>query len=122
MMEQVEVKILSLVGKAATVRVADKTYIIAKSYVDNARVGSKTLIPVEAISTGTEHGIDWSVIIPEGITITPEEIQSALYSQGIFTIEDVEHNPNGIVSAVGSLVRKTSANLYKKVHEIIGGT
>ncbi|MFA5036566.1 MAG: hypothetical protein WC479_05265 [Candidatus Izemoplasmatales bacterium] len=121
-MSEQEVKIISITGKAAVVRIGDKTYIIARSYIGNTKVGHKVLIPIEAISTGTEHGIDWSVIIPDGITITPEEIQSALYSQGIFTIEDVEHNPNGVVNAVGSLIRKTSANLYKKVHEIIGGT
>ena len=119
---QFEVKVISLVGKVAAIRFGDKTFIISRHYVKDTKVGQLVLIPAAAISTGTEYGIDWKLIIPEGIVITSEEVQSALYGQGIFTIEDMERNPNGVASAIGAITRKTSANLYKTVHDIIGGT
>lgn len=122
MINEFEVKVLSLSGQVAVIRHGDKTLLISKSYVQNTKVGQNVLVPALAISTGTEYGIDWSVIFPEGITLTPEEIQSALYSHGIFTIEDIEKNPNGVVIAMNSLMRKISVDLYKTVHKVIGGT
>ena len=66
--------------------------------------------------------LDWSIIIPEGITISAQDIQSALYARGIFTIEDIEKNPNGFANAVSSVVHKAAANLFRKVHEVVGGS
>ncbi|MFA5035658.1 MAG: hypothetical protein WC479_00575 [Candidatus Izemoplasmatales bacterium] len=120
--DKLTVKIISLTGKIAVVRYDNKTYIVARDYVTGSRPGMNVNILPEAISTGTEHGIDWKLIYPDGITISPEELQSALYAQGIFTIEDMERNPNGVASVIGAITRKTSANLYKTVHDIIGGT
>lgn len=122
MADQVKVKVISLVGKIASVRYGDKTFVISRSYVEGAKVGQSLQVPIEAISTGTEHGIDWKVIIPDGIVISPEDVQNALYAQGIFTLEDIDKNPNGVASAVGSVVRKTAAELFKTVHKVIGGT
>jgi hypothetical protein len=122
MINQFEVKVLSTSGQVAVIRHGDKTLLISKSYVQNTKVGQKVMVPAHAISTGTEYGIDWSIIFPEGITISAEEIQSALYSYGIFTIEDIEKNPNGVVIAMSSLMKKISIGLYKTVHTVIGGT
>jgi hypothetical protein len=122
MTDKLQVKVISLSGKSAVVRFDSRTYVVSRSYVTGSRPGDNIDIDPEAIATGTEHGIDWSLIYPDGITLSPEELQSALYAQGIFTIEDMERNPNGVASAIGAITRKTSANLYKTVHEIIGGT
>lgn len=122
MVDKFEVKVLSTSGQVAVIRHGDKTLLISKSYVQNVKAGQNTTVPAHAISTGTEYGIDWSVIFPEGITISPEEIQSALYSHGIFTVEDIEKNPNGVVIAMNSLMKKVSINLYKTVRTVIGGT
>lgn len=122
MFDKIKVKVISLTGKSAVVRFDSRTYVVSRSYVTGSRPGDNIDIDPEAIATGTEHGIDWSLIYPDGITLSPEELQSALYAQGIFTLEDIEHNPNGVVNAVGSITRKISAELYKTVHNILGGT
>jgi hypothetical protein len=117
-----EVKVLSVLGAAAAVRYEDKTLIISKHYIKDTKSGGKVDVPLSAISTSTEYGIDWSIIIPEGITISAQDIQSALYARGIFTIEDIEKNPNGFANAVSSVVHKAAANLFRKVHEVVGGS
>ena len=122
MTDKLQVKVISLSGKSAVVRFDSRTYVISRNYVTDSRLGDNIDIDPEAIATGTEHGIDWSLIYPDGITISSEELQSALYAQGIFTLEDIERNPNGVVNAVGSFIRKISAELYKTVHNMIGGT
>ena len=116
-----EVKLISLAGKVAGVRIGEKSYLIDRKYVQGSRIGDKIDIPAAALSTSTEYGIDWSLIIPDGITISPAEIQTVLSSRGIFILEDVKHNANGFADALASLMRKKSAELYRTVQEVIGG-
>lgn len=117
-----DVKIISFSGNSAVVRYNAKTYIISRSYVHGAKVGQNVTLQYEAISTGTEQSLDWSIIIPKGITISPEEIQNVLYSRGIFTLEDMDSNPNEVANAIGSLTRGIAAEIFKTVHTVIGGT
>ena len=119
---KVKAKVISLVGKVAAVRIDNRSILVSRSYIGHAKVGDKVEIPDKAVSTGTEYGIDWSLIVPEGIVISPEEIQSALASHSIFTLEDMKHNPNVFVAALNSLTRKKSAELFKAVQKVIGGT
>ena len=121
-MNKYDVKLLSASGQVAVIRHGDKTLLISKSYVEGIRVGQTVTVPATAISTGTDYGLDWYVILPKGITLSPEEIQDALYSHSIFTLEDIKRNPNGVVSAVNSLVKKISIDLYKTAHNVVGGT
>jgi hypothetical protein len=48
-------------------------------------------------------------------------LQKSFYAQGIFTLEDVNMNPNLVVSAINSIVKLTAVEIVRKSKEILGG-
>jgi len=67
------------------------------------------------LKTSTPCGVDWSVVFPEGLTITAEDFQNYMYTHGIIMLEDLKRNPSSIGVAFQSILKIKSAEVYRRV-------
>lgn len=98
-----------------------KLKLISSTYVEGVKLGDDFQVSADVIRKGIEYAIDWSILFPDGIHITSESLQKSFYAQGIFTLEDVNMNPNLVVSAINSIVKLTAVEIVRKSKEILGG-
>ena len=98
-----------------------KLKLIPSVYAKDVKLGEDFQVSPDVLRKGIEYAIDWSVLFPNGIHISPETLQKSFYAQGIFTLEDVNMNPNLVVSAINSVLKLTAVEIVKKSKEILGG-
>src|SRR4030042_2984435 len=105
-------KIVSTNGNVSIVFVGDnppQAYII-----DTQDLGAKKL-PENAVS----YGIDWSVVFPEGVTISSDVLQEAMYARGIISIDDLKAHSAEIHHVLNSILSMTSAKIYQQVKTVM---
>ena len=95
--------------------------LIPSRYTEGKRIGNDMEIPTDVLARGIEYGIDWNLVFPEGLTIGPEELKKCFYSQGIFTIEDLQKDPNIVLAAINSILKLTAVEIIKKAKDTLGG-
>ena len=115
-------KVLKISGKSAVVAVGGKCFIISKTAIGTAHVGTVADIEEEVILTGTEYGLDWDIIMPEGLSVNSQKLQESLYSYGILTYEDLKANPNSVVAAISKLAKSMAIELIRSADKALGGT
>ena len=86
--------------------------IVDSSALSLTKDGGKYILK-DAIASATPYGVDWNVILPDGMRISPNELQIALYERGIISIEDLKMNPSVINEVVNALLKKLAAKIYK---------
>jgi hypothetical protein len=117
-----QAKVLLISGNSVVVTIGGKSLIISKTSAMQAKIGSVVDVSEEDILTGTEYGLDWDIILPDGICVNSQIIQNALYAYGLFTLEDLKRNPNQVVAAVSSMLKLTTIELIKSAENALGGS
>jgi hypothetical protein len=98
-----------------------KLKLIPSLYAEGVALGEDFQVTSDVLMRGIEYAIDWSILFPDGIHIKSETLQKSFYAQGIFTLEDVNMNPNLVVSAINSVLKLTAVEIVRKSKEILGG-
>jgi len=114
-------KVISISGNSVVVILGGKSLIISKTAAMQAKIGSEIDISEKDILTGTEYGLDWDIVLPDGICVNSQEVQKALYAYGLFTLEDLKSHPNQVVAAVSSMLKVTAIELIKSAAQALGG-
>ena len=119
-----ECKVVIIRGNAVVVSYRDssgtvRTRLMSGTITD-AKVGQVIDISDEQLSTGTDYGLDWDIIMPGGFCISANELHNALADRGIYTIEDMQARSNLVVDAVNVLVKRMQVKIYKEVNKIGG--
>lgn len=110
-----QVKLIEHKGNIAIVKYKDKDGVTQCGIIDGSLVSGKEFsVPNNVLDTATPYGIDWSIVYPSGLVIDANVIQEALYGLGIYTLNDVRKNANGVIAAINSVLRLTNAKLLKK--------
>lgn len=120
-----EVKVVLKKGNAVVVSYEDpsgtvRTVILNSTITDNVRVGQVLDVSEDVISTGTEYGIDWDVLMPGGFTVSSRDVQNALANRGVYTMQDIRENPGLVRDAINVLVRRLQVKISKSVKNIGG--
>ena len=118
-----EAKVVLIKGNAVVVSYRDagavRTRLISGTITD-AKVGQVLDISDQELSTGTDYGLDWDVLMPGGFNISSREVQNALADRGVYTITDVQKNPKLVSDAVNVLVRRMHVKIYDQIKNIGG--
>lgn len=122
-----KVNVVNVRGVSAIVTYRDKDGVLQAAIVDSDdldshRAGQEANITQKAMKQSTPYGIDWSLVFPDGIVIPSKDIQEVMYSQGIYTLEELIENTNKFIQAINGLARWSAAKLIRKVKEVLGGT
>jgi hypothetical protein len=106
------VELIQRKGSVAIVKFRDKKGITQCGIIDGSLVkGSTFQVPNRVIDTATPYGVDWDVVYPDGLVISADDIQEALYGLGIYTLDDLRTNTNGVIAAINSILKLNNAKL-----------
>ena len=106
------VELIKRKGSVAIVKFQDAKGVTQCGIIDVDLVKGKTFeVFNKVVETATPYGVDWSIVYPHGLVVEADAIQEALYGLGIYTIDDVRRNTNGVISAINSILRITNAKL-----------
>lgn len=106
------VKLIKQQGNSAVVMWKDDKGASQCGIIDASLVkGSEFEVYDTKLKTATPYGIDWTVVYPNGLVISAEDLQEALYGMNIITLDDVRRNTNGVIAAIGSILKLTNAKL-----------
>lgn len=92
-------------------------------WVENGEL-QRSLLPSEEVSNdgecsnpqrGLSYGLPFADFI--SIDVTPMDIQRALYNSGIWTIEDVKNNLNGVQGAINSAFGLVLQNFLRNIRQ-----
>ena len=116
------VKVLKVSGNSLVVQAGGIATIISKPEdIKKPRIGEQIEISETDYLTGTEYGLDWDIIFPEGLIISSQDLQRSLYAHGLFTLEDLKRNPNVLASAISHVIRLSASSLIKSAEQALGG-
>jgi hypothetical protein len=106
------VELIQQKGSVAIIKYEDDYGVKQCGIIDSNHVRGKTFdVANKVVETATPYGIDWDVVYPNGLVINASDIQEALYGLGIYTLDDIRKNTNGVISAINSILRMTNAKL-----------
>ena len=119
-----ECKVVIKRGNAVVVSYRDssgtvRTRLMSGTITDT-KVGQVIDISEEQLSTGTDYGLDWDIVMPGGFCISPKELHNALADRGVYTIEDTQKRSNLVADAVNVLVKRMQVKIHKEVNKIGG--
>jgi|WetSurSiteA1Bulk_404760.scaffolds.fasta_scaffold148930_1 hypothetical protein len=123
----VEVKVMYVKGESAIVMYSDsmekmpQACIIDRQSIGQALPGATVYIAGDAIARSTPYGLDWSVFFPDGLVISPQDIQKVMYSQGIISLDDLKTRASEIPSIIAHLSTQIGIQLYNLVKKEVGG-
>ena len=123
---KISVKLVRRYKASSVVVHKDKTgllnaYIIDSDYISSMKPGAEFTVPKEAIDKATPFGVDWEVIYPDGIMISAKEMQNIMYSNGIYTLDDVIKNTPMLIQSINNILKLNSANIISDIRKAIGG-
>lgn len=111
------VKIQQLKGKAAVVAYYDEAgmpqavVISASELPADARQGQMAHVSQDAISTGTEYGVDWGVMVPD--LLNAAKLQKVLRDHGVWTIEDFLRHPGTVREVLMMMATQAHTDMQK---------
>jgi hypothetical protein len=88
--------------------------------VTDTKVGQVLDISDDTLSTGTDYGIDWDVLMPGGFSISSRGLQNAMADRGVYTTSDIQKNPKLVREAVAAITNRLFVKIYKEVKNIGG--
>ena len=111
------VKIISISNNSAVIVVLDTSdaYVVDLSTLPTKRVGTVVSISKNVLKEATPYGIDLSVAYPDGLCLNVLEIQEGLFSQGIFSLNDLKKNPSAISQILVHMANALGAEVYRKI-------
>lgn len=115
------VKLIKQQGNSAIVMWKDKNYVSQCGIIDVGLVkGSEFEISDSKLKTATPYGIDWTVVYPNGLVISAEDLQEVLYGMNVITLDDLRRNTNGVIAAIGSILKLTNSKLLNHARITLG--
>ena len=106
------VKLIKTQGNAAIVMWKDDDNMSQCGIIDAGLIKGKEFeVSNSVIRTATPYGIDWNVVYPNGLVISADDIQEALYGMNIITLDDLRKNTNGVIGAINSILRLNNRKL-----------
>ncbi len=118
------VELIERKGNVAIIKFQDMHGVPQCGIIDvNLVKGSTFEVADKVIKTATPYGIDWSVVYPNGLVISADDIQETLYGAGIYTLNDLRRNTNGVIASINSILKLNNAKLinHAKVTLEAGG-
>ena len=116
-------KIVNLIehkGGVAIIEYRDGDGVRQCGIIDGSLVkGKEFTVNDKVIKTATPYGIDWNVVYPNGLVISADDIQEALYGLGIYTLDDLRRNTNGVIAAINSILKLNNAKLINHARVIL---
>ena len=114
------VELIERKGNVAIIKFQDMHGVPQCGIIDvNLVKGSTFEVADKVIKTATPYGIDWSVVYPNGLVISADDIQETLYGKGIYTLNDLRRNTNGVIAAINSILKLTNAKLINHARAIL---
>jgi len=114
------VELIERKGNVATVKFQDMHGVPQCGIIDGDLVTGKTFeVAHDVIKTATPYGIDWGIVYPNGLVISADDIQETLYGVGIYTLNDLRRNTNGVIAAMNSILKLSSAKLINHARIIL---
>lgn len=99
-------------GNVAIIKFQDDYGVHQCCIIDGSLVKGKTFsVSNKVIETATPYGIDWGVVYPNGLVISADDIQETLYGAGIYTLNDLRRNTNGVIASINSILKLNNAKL-----------
>lgn len=122
-------KVLKRSGNSAVLAYRDAAgmwqgAIVSVNAIDSdnvVKVGAQVDVSEQVLDNALEYGIDFSILMPEHITISANDVQQALRSYGVWDDEDILKRPRDVVAALQSVVRLTYADIVNRVLITLGG-
>ncbi len=116
-------KIVELIehkGSIAIIKFRDDNGVPQCGIIDGSLVKGKSFsVSDKVIKTATPYGIDWDVVYPNGLVISADDIQETLYGAGIYTLNDLRRNTNGVIASINSILKLNNAKLINHARAIL---
>lgn len=112
------VKVIQLAGNSAAVEWDNNgklQAVIIQSRHVSAVVQGIAYVPIEVLLSGTQYGLEWSVVLSDKYPIKPADLQGALRSAGIWTVDDLIARPNDVLRVIRSFSNGIYADLMTQV-------
>lgn len=119
------VKLLKREGNVVVVAYRDSdghlqgVIVPAKVITPTLRVGEGTDIPDEAITHGTEYGLDWTIVLPWPSDMA-KHFQSSMRDHGVWTYEDFNTMPDQAFAATLAISKRLFADAAKWARQALG--
>lgn len=106
------VELIERRGNIAIIKFQDMHGMLQCGIIDGHLATGETFeVADKVIKTATPYGIDWDIVYPNGLVISAGDIQETLYGVGIYTLDDLRRNTNGVIAAITSILKLNSAKL-----------
>ena len=118
----ITVELIQRKGQVAIVKYRDKKGLVQCVIIDGDYDKGDTFdVANKVIETATPYGIDWSVVYPNGLIISADDIQEALYGMNIYTLGDLRTNTNSVIAAINRILKLNNAKLVNHARNTLEG-
>jgi hypothetical protein len=109
-------EIISRKGKASLIKTEHgDMLIIPADNIASAQTGEIVNVSREMLEQAIPYGAPFSSMIGD-ISISSMQIEEALHTYGIWTVEDFDSNSNAVIQALQSVISATYHKIYQSVH------